>query len=124
MGLLLGPSLAAAGYLAGSWVVPGHVISGLKIVLMVGAGVGASIGVGLSWAVYLPGRVSVWAALLAIAGAFLGAWGGYLYACAVYECTIVPRPTTVTITVLAAAFAANVLAGLPVSVWTIRHERY
>ena len=125
LGLLLGSSLAAAGYFAGSWLVPGHVISGLKIVLMVGAGVGASIGTGLSWASYLSERrASLWAASLAIAGAFLGAWGGYVYACAMYECVAVPKPTTVTTTVLTAALAANVLAGLPVSAWIMKHERY
>jgi hypothetical protein len=123
-GLLVAGILAAFGYLLGSIFPPRHILGGLALVLIFGAAVGASIGGAVAWATLLDNRRMTWIAIaLAVCGAFIGSAGGYGYALAIYGRTVVPSSPVITTTVLAADFAANVLPGVAVGIWSFRHGK-
>jgi len=122
-GLFLASAMAIAGYLAGSFLAPRDVLATLALILVLGSGAGASFGSIVSWVVFQDNRrLIVLTAVLAIPGAFLGAWGGYAYGHAVYGGEVVPKSATALSTVLAATLASNTVLFLINCVWYFRRR--
>jgi hypothetical protein len=123
LGLFIASAMAITGYLLGWFVAPRDMLAFLALILVLGSGVGASFGSIISWAGLQDNRrLLMLTVVLAIPGAFLGAWGGYAYGHAVYGGEVVPKSATALSTVLAATFVSNAVLFLVNCIWYLRHK--
>ena len=123
-GLFLASAMGVAAYVGGRFVASSGALDVLTPILIVGSGVGASVGGCVSWvALQENQRIMALAALLSVLGGFLGAWGGHVYGSAVYGQDVVPKSSIVLSTVLGGAVGANLLSFLSNAAWCFKHRK-